>query len=388
MKKLVLASAVALACTGFNAQADIRFNGFASIVAGTALDEDSSLYGYDDNLSFKPESLFALQVSSDLGDGLSATAQILSRGENDFTTDFEWAYVSYELTDQTQVNMGRMRIPFYRYSDFLDVGYAYSWIRPPQSVYRMVFSTYDGVSVLHNSYFGGFDSTLQVITGSYEGGINLLSDYDPSKLESMVGVNWTIGNEWVTARAVYMTADTTISFENNPDPEQTLNQGIALFGATFPDAANGLRVENDTGTFFGLGATFTYDNWVLDMEVTNVEVDDSIVATQEQYYVSLGYRHNEYLFYGTMEHSEDNNDDNYSADLPQVLNVPGIGTVYPQATYQALLNSQTEEKDGFSIGMKYDFHPAAAFKVQYTSIDNVITNVTTDVLSVGVNMVF
>ncbi|NVK23674.1 MAG: porin [Gammaproteobacteria bacterium] len=396
-KTLATAILVALGCVSAASQAEVRFNGFASIVAGTTMDEDQSLFGYSDGISFKPESLFALQASSDLSEGLTATAQLMARGENDFNAEFEWAYLTYELSHSAQISAGRMRIPFYRYSDFLDVGYAYNWVRPPQSVYRMVFSTYDGISALYNHSIGYWDSSIQVVYGAYEGDINLLSNNDPSELSGITGVNWTVGNDWLTARAVYMMAETSISFENDPDPAQTLNQGIALFGATFPAAASGLEVKEDDGTFFGLGVTMDLGDFIIDSEITSVEVDDSIVATQEQFYISVGYRLDGMVIYGVYESSEDKNDDNYSADLPAYVNHPVLGDVFPQATYRALLMSQDQEVTEYSLGAKFDFHPAANFKVEYSIRETTNFDVNTmamvdqddrNVLSAGINVVF
>lgn len=386
-KTLAAAIIVALGAASTSALAETRINGFASIVAGVMTDKDTSLFGYSDNLSFKPESLFALQISSDLGEGLSATAQIMSRGENDYSTEFEWAYLSYEISDSTQINAGKLRIPFYRYSDFLDVGYAYNWARPPQTVYNLVFSTFDGVSIVNNHTLGDWDSSIQAIYGSYDGSVNLLSNEDPAELNNMMGVNWTVSYDWLTARAVYMVAETSISFDNNPDPDQILNKGISLVGAVFPEAADSLVVSEDNGSFFGLGLSVDYNNFLVDAEFTTVEVEDSIVATQEQYYVSVGYRFDTYTVYAITEHREDKNDDNYSSQLPAALPLSADLTVYPQATYQALLASQEEERDAFTVGVRYNFHPAAALKVDYTSYD--VKGVgESNLLSVGVNLVF
>ena len=52
----------------------------------------------------KNESVFALQLTADLQEKLSATAQIVARGENDFDADFEWAYITYEFSDELQLS--------------------------------------------------------------------------------------------------------------------------------------------------------------------------------------------------------------------------------------------------------------------------------------------
>ena len=53
MNKITKALFVAGALFAANAQADVQFNGFASIVAGSTTSSDESLYGYDDSLDFK-----------------------------------------------------------------------------------------------------------------------------------------------------------------------------------------------------------------------------------------------------------------------------------------------------------------------------------------------
>jgi hypothetical protein len=398
--KLAAAIIVALGATSASAlAADTRINGFASINAGVMMDEDTSLFGYSDTISFKPESLFALQIASDLGDGLSATAQIMSRGKNDYAAEFEWAYVSYEISDSTQINAGKLRIPFYRYSDFLDVGYAYTWARPPQTVYNLAFSTFDGLSIVNNHTIGDWDSTVQAVYGSYDGSVDLVSDYDPASLENIFGVNWTLSYDWFTARAVYMFADTSISFENEPFVDvddgtdtgtlvktQALNKAFDDFGALLPEAKDNLEVKDDFGSFFGIGFSVDYNNILIDAEFTKVEVEDSIVTTQEQHYVSVGYRFDSVTVYAITEHGEKTNDDSYVSELPSLY----------QAGYAGLLATQNEETDGLTVGLRYNFHPSAALKVDYTTYDTLafdsdigtFESVESSALTVGVSLVF
>ena len=390
MKKMITMSVLAaLGLMSNTAVAELQFNGFASIKAGVSLDDDKSLFGYDDSLSFKPESLFALQTTATLGEGLSATAQIMARGRDDFDAEFEWAYISYEVGEQGQINAGRLRIPFYRYSDFLDVGYAYNWLRPPSTVYNLPFSNFDGISYTHNHTIGDWDSSVQLSFGSFDGGISLISDSDPSELESLAGINWTLGNDWLTARAVYMVAETTISFEN--DATGNLTSGLALFGNLFPEQGQRLAVREDDSSFFGLGISVDRNNVLVDVEMTKVEVEDSLVAEQEQYYVSLGYRFDELTVYTTFEHQEYTHDYSLAYTLPQIFDVPNadgsVSSIPLQATYIALLASQEREDEVMSVGMKYNFHPAAAFKLDYSTRDRKGGD-EISVLSFGVDLVF
>ena len=113
------------------AQDQIEWSGFGSIAAGMTTGSDDQLFGYDNDLDFNPGSLFALQAKANLSDKLSVTTQIMSRGSEDFDLGVEWAYLQYQLTDSASVNVGKLRLPFYMYSDYLDVGYSYHWLRTP-----------------------------------------------------------------------------------------------------------------------------------------------------------------------------------------------------------------------------------------------------------------
>ena len=45
--------------------------------------------GYDDNIDFSQQSNFAIQFDADIND-VTATAQLIARGENDYDVDMEW----------------------------------------------------------------------------------------------------------------------------------------------------------------------------------------------------------------------------------------------------------------------------------------------------------
>ncbi|MCP3865251.1 MAG: porin, partial [Aestuariibacter sp.] len=92
-----------------HANAEVNLSGFASIVGGTSTDSDAFVRGYEDSIDFKEHSFFALQAYSDLGDGLSATAQIRSRGRDDWEPEFTWAFLSYEISPSWRIQAGRQR---------------------------------------------------------------------------------------------------------------------------------------------------------------------------------------------------------------------------------------------------------------------------------------
>jgi hypothetical protein len=166
MKKIIFATAMTAALTA-TANAEVRINGFANVVGGMT-GSDETLYGYDNDISFSEESLFALQASSDINERMTATVQILARGADDYDVDFEWAYLTYQATSNTSISAGRFRLPLHRFSDSLDVGYSHHWIAAPRNVYEVPFNDLDGFRVDYSNFIGNFQINLGAAIGTFD----------------------------------------------------------------------------------------------------------------------------------------------------------------------------------------------------------------------------
>lgn len=375
IKKSVLALALA-GLLSSPAYADVTINGFASIKAGMTTGSNDTLYGYADDLDFKNESLMALQVRSDLGEKLSVTAQLMGRGNNDFDIGFEWAFLTYELTDNMRINAGRLRTPFYKYSDYMDVGYAYDWSRVPQSVYSLGFDNIEGISLYRTAQLGSFDSTLQLIFGAYSGNISLAGSAASAKIDNIAGITWELGQDWFNLRAAYLSGKVTI----DAPALQPLLGGLQQVG--LPQVATSVDFADDKGVFIGLGATIDRNNLIAVFEFNKVDVEDTFFAERENYYLSVGYRFDTITPYVSFEREEHSSKAEIyqplTTALPPQLLLPLIGTV----------ESLAFEADTFNIGMRYDFHPSAAFKAQFSSQKDKIQNDRSGLITVGVDLVF
>ncbi|MDX5408132.1 MAG: porin [Chromatiaceae bacterium] len=372
-------SALTLAMAAFlaaPAHADLTINGFASIKAGMTLDSDSTLYGYTDELDFKNESLFALQVMSDLGEKLSVTAQLMGRGREDFNAEFEWAFLSYQLTDNMQINAGRLRTPFYKYSDFKDVGYAYDWSRVPEAVYNLDFDNIEGVSLYHTATLGSFDSTLQLIAGSFDGDAVLTGLTVQAKIDQILGATWELSRDGISARLAYLTGDTSFS---NPDIDALT--GI-LTASGLGAVARAIDVNEESSTFLGLALTLDKNDWVAVAEITRTEVDDSLIAEQNGYYVSIGHRFDSLTPYISYEKRDNDAKRDIIALLPQ-----GVPAELALGVTQVVEFFEVK-RDAWNLGLRYDFHPSAAFKAQLTRVNYDITDDDTSLITLGVDLVF
>ena len=172
----VLTAAVLSVVASSSAQA-IQFDGF--MTAGGAIHDDSdnkNTYigslgdrGISNDLSFETDTRFGLQVSSDVTEDMSVVAQILGSGvDGNFNAIIEWAYIDYEINDAASIHVGKIKQPVYLVNDYVEVGYAYPWIRPPSEVYYQnnPLNTVNGIELLLQFPVGPGTLSFQPYLGS------------------------------------------------------------------------------------------------------------------------------------------------------------------------------------------------------------------------------
>jgi hypothetical protein len=387
MKKQIWACTACSLLLGAAAQttnaADIQFRGFASFVGGSTLSSDDTLYGYDDTLNFRHDSLMALQMDAKLDEKLKATMQIIGRGANSYDPVIEWAYLTYDLSEHLQVSAGRIRIPFYRYSDFIDVGYAYNWLGVPQTVYGFEFPGYDGLSFVYNNQFGSWDSSLQLVYGQFEGET---LGYE-ANLENLTGFNWTVTRDWLTLRAGYMRSKATILIT----PLEELAGGVEYVGGLnsidLSALANDIRLENDDGDFLGLALGIDRNNFLFDVEYIQYTVGDSLLADTDAYYVSTGYRFGKWIPLLTYSKSKSDAPREVFNSIPEAAaDILMNGAPLP-AVLAAAVSGTEDEKTLLDLTLRYDFHHSAAFKIALTEEENKAGD-KNRLLRFGVDLVF
>ena len=371
-------AAISLLLASSTYAADIKFSGFANIAAGITTSSDDTFAGYDDELNLNQGSLFALQASSDLGNGLSVTAQLLARGRDDWDPKFEWAFLGYEVNEDWKILAGRQRIPFFMYSDFVDVSYAYNWITPPRGVYSLPFDSFDGLGSIYTSQLGEFDSTFHVVFGrnqdevEFDAGADVInSEID---LENLVGGAWTLNRDWLTLRAAYFQADLTL-----PVPDlSTLSAGFSAFGST--EVGQDLVASEDKVTFAELGFQVDYNDYFVVGEYTKLDLENTGLADNDSYYITAGMRVSDvtlHLTYGV--------DDDELTDL-----LAGVPSGFAAAPFVAgFIASSKKEEEYITAGVRWDFHEAAALKFEVTSFrDDFVDANDATVLNIALVTVF
>ena len=377
---LAVALAAALSFGATAARAEVRLSGFGQIVAGSTLNPNDRFSDrvYTDTVDFEQESLFAVQIDADLNERVTATAQILAEGKDEFKPELAWAYANVQLGKGFSTKIGRQRIPFYRYSDFLDVGYAYPWIRPPVAMYNQPWSNADGVSLSHNTYVGKWFSQAQFLYGRFEGDAAIGRNKFQGSLDHLRGLSWDVEyDEWLSLRAAYLTAKVTIS----GSPLDQVTNGLRTFRQNA--LADRLDYNNDPGTFKSLGFKVDKANWLVVGEYSEIEVEDSVLANIDRtdWYATVGRRFGNVMPHVTYGRQS------AGADLSVLAGIPTRSPLFLPVAAGA--TSQQLDETFKSMGVRWDFGTNVALKADYTTVTSEIAgNQDGELVSAGLVFTF
>ncbi|WP_032095716.1 MULTISPECIES: hypothetical protein [unclassified Alteromonas] len=391
-KKLAILSMASLVAAP--AIAEVQINGFANLIGGMTLDDNESVYDYDSDFSFDPASVFGLQVRGEISDKLSATAQVVGRGRDDYDADFEWAYMTYNVSNTTSISAGRIRMPLFKYSASLDVGYSYHWLTPPDSVYGIDFNNIDGVRVDYSNYSGDWEYGAQFTTGRAQADTTISGTPAALTLDNVLAVSFEVTRDWFSARTLLARGKTSAE---NPEFDAFVD-GAGQFGAVVPGAsalASGLRVEEDTGTFFEVAVGVDKYDWFVGAEYTQTEVDGSVIADNKAWYVTAGLRFGKFTPHITYEVEEADN----GAQLGLVAALPptiATGDAVTDATWSGIYQAasgiaaqQNLDVSAVTAGLRYDVEPGLALKADVTWYSDDLNDLNdATLLKVGVNYTF
>ncbi|GAC21609.1 porin [Paraglaciecola arctica] len=373
MKKLL--TIAALTASTFTAQAEVRINGFANLIGGITSSDDT-VYGYEDKISFSEESSFAIQITGDINEKMTATGQILARGEDDYEAKVAWAYMTYQATDKLSISAGRLRLPLFKYSASLDVGYSYHWVNAPRAVYDVEFNNIDGVRFDYSTYAGDWEYNTQLALGK------ITVDNDNVKFVANNTAVFSVEavNDWFKARAVYGTSKVTLDSAAITEAISVLND----LGLT--ELYNNLAYENDTSPFLGLGLEVDKYDWFVSGEITILETEKSFNPKSDAYYVTAGLRLGKFTPSVTYE----NFDSKEYKFLDQVnaLPLPDANKAGIEGLVRGLQEGSFNKHNVITLGLRYDFDTNVAFKTDLSRYDNKLNDAETTLLRVAVNYIF
>ncbi|MFS1423297.1 outer membrane protein [Shewanella sp. 10N.286.48.B5] len=312
-----------------------KFNGFMTGAFITS-DNNAGYAGATTSANFNEGSKFGLQGTFAITDQTQAVMQLMMRGENDWDVEAEWAYISHRFDNGIQARAGKSRLPLFMYSDYLDIGYAQPFVRPPSDVYDPVpFTSYTGGDVSYDVEFDDSTMTIQAFGGQSEAaGVDM---------KNILGVNVTWTDETWTLRGLYgeaiLDGDVKRQITQELMPNTEIDVTVTL-----------LEIDREKGTFAGVGASYDNGSFLAITELTRIEVDGAY-PDSDSGYLTLGYRINDFTPYVTASFFETKDNDSR--------------TIIDEASaiQAAIFNGQ---RKSYSAGLRWDALDNLAIKFDVT----------------------
>ena len=349
-----------------------NFSGFGTLALTRSSTEDAEfarpnqLKGVQTSAKNSVDSNFGFQTTAKFNDWFSITGQGLVRknATDDFTADVSLAFAKLKLADSTSVRLGRVGIPIYMISDYRNIGYANTMIRPPIEVYSQVGVDYlDGADVIYQTSFGDTSFTGQLAMGSidYEvrGGYNV-------KFRNIVSLNLVAENGPFTFRfgrsETKFTVDDSVNLNSLIGGLRSFAQHPVLGKAYgFGAAADSLMVNKTPGSFTSFGLNMDWNNIVVQTELGKRKTETLAFPSTTAWYTMVGYRMGKFLPY--FNHSSAKQDSARTIPNLPVAGIPGVPSAGP-LSMAAIGATRTAIQTSNSIGLRWDFDKSAAFKIQ------------------------
>ncbi|WP_426195653.1 hypothetical protein [Massilia sp. DWR3-1-1] len=316
------------------------------------------------------DSNFGVQANTEINSWLSATAQGLVRkdAEDDFGAELAWAFLKGKVNDNLSVRVGRMGLPVFMISDYRNVGYANTMLRPPAEVYTQVpMNSIDGIDATWQQSFGDTSVSAQLAFGRTKNPISTsTAALVHIEATSVTAINLVAEHGPLTLRMGR--ADGTLTV-NDSTSLNTLLGGLRATGAgyslaTLAPLADALALNKKRASFTSVGLALDWNNIVLQSEYARRKTDSYVNGTNS-WYTMAGYRIGKFLPY--YNHSE-------AKTVSRVANtVPAAcPTGYPVActpTLRALSAgveslSAPANQSTDTIGVRWDLYRSMALKVQ------------------------
>lgn len=293
----------------------LQIKGFASVYGTKASLEGITLdAGVDNNWRFSPDTVAGLQFNYKLQDDIDAVFQITAKGGNGFDMEAEWAFLRFRVNDKLSVRGGRMRLPWYMYSESIEVGYAYPWVRPPVEVYITSFTTYEGVDATYQSSIGDWNTSTQMYYGT--------ANTDVASSDAVTGLAFNVDKDDLTLRASYHYLKSL--------------------------SINGYNIEDDV-TYYSLSGRYDNGKVFAYAEATNSDIGKKLpFIGNYAANITLGYQFEDFMPYVGLSKA-------YS------------GSKHEEAAFSPL---QKISLESYTLGLRYNLSSQVSLKAEFASYDN------------------
>jgi hypothetical protein len=379
MKKHVIATMLALPLVMSSAFAQegssVRISGFGT-AALTWSDTNDAQYvrpnqpsGVKKQPGTSVDSNLGLQADYAINSWLSVTGQGLVRkdGEDDYGAELAWAFAKAKVSENLSFRVGRIGLPAFMISDYRNVGYANTFLRPPSEVYSQVpLNSIDGADATWQQQVGDTTFTAQLAVGRNKspvtGGAHVVAT-------GMTSLNLVAEHGPFTLR--FGRTDTKISLNDSTSLNTlvaSFNKAAAAYGiGQISDMAKLVNKPKEKGSFTSVGLGMDWNNVVAQGEYAKRKLE-TYSGDTNSWYAMGGYRFGKFLPY--YSHAKLTVKGDFVNTIPTACAAGAAAacTATVRSLYSTMESLRTSAQGGSqstdSIGLRWDFMNSADLKFQ------------------------
>lgn len=370
MKKQLLAAAILAAMATMQAQAgalddgNLSISGFGTVGAAQSNSDTAQFvrYNQSEGVADSPriglDTNLGLQATYKMNDWLSGTVQVLTRRgpQGNFGTDLTWGFLKAKINDEVSVRVGRVVVPTFLISDYQNVGYANTMMRPPIELYAQnPIENSDGADINFQRAFGDLNFTAQAFVGVSRGKLFVSSGSGSVATYRAPAAGLSVSGEYgpFVVRAAHARADMEI---DDIASLNTLSSTLTTVG--FGKLASDLNFKDGKKiAFTSVGMTMDWNNIVLQTEYAQRRAKEPVyLADTNSWYAMAGYRVGKFVPY--YAHST-------VKGAGSSVSVPAACAAAPAALRGAVSSlTGAQEQTTNLVGVRWDFAKSLALKVQ------------------------
>jgi hypothetical protein len=362
---LLLACLPAAACAdGLPADGKLSLSGFATFGVARTNSDDAQFVRYNQaegvGSGFRSgtDSNLGLQASYKFTPALSATAQVLTRKYTStrYTPGVSWAFLKFAPRDDLSLRVGRVVVPSFMISDYQNVGYANTMMRPPLEMYGLAaIENIDGADLTYQRSFGASTVTAQLGAGVSHGKLFVAGGGGSIATirAPLYTLNLALENGPFTLRLSRLTTDL-----ESRDFRMLNTLTARLERAGFAPLARDLTlVGGKRVSFSAVGATMDWKQLLLQAEYGRRQANEPVyIPDNDAYYLMAGYRVGALLpYYAHAAVWQKGRSVALPANFPR-------GGALAQRVDTDYLTAAEQHSD--LVGLRWNFAKARALKVQ------------------------
>lgn len=323
-------------------QETFRINGFLTAGATKADPEISDANNsFSDDISFDTDSVVGLQASFQVNEKTDVTVQMVARAAEDWEMEAEWAFLRYQISEDLSFRAGRLRLPINLFSESVEVGFSYPWVRPPSEVYSLPINNFEGVDLIYAKNIGDWAAQLQVFAGN--------DNDDIFQTNELYGANVTLSSgPWMLR-----TSASSFSFDVDVASFSPIEQ---------------VEFIEDGGTYYTLAGMYDDGDWLLLSEISTFNADQAnIFRDSDAGYITVGKYIGKWMPHLTLAKSYTTNEpDPYTLFTIPVEIIPNPGD--DPIIIGIPISSETLEYTGtsYTMGLRYNLTANASAKMEWT----------------------